>query len=215
MVGIAFSIKPTEAYYIPIPKNQEEAQSILHEFKEILEDEKIEKIEAEAEKENTPVFATGIPAGHDVIVIANRVGMDENLLIFSGGKADAIKLTLTTALSACLIGVLGAMAFSEMPAVDDIANALPSVAIGGLIYVLPILLVTMWSAQILPPALLSFLLTAEILSGVLSGVILLSAPFAGFQAVGAMFIIAGAAVELVLSRAIPSETTTENVGNSG
>jgi len=136
-------------------------------------------------------------------------------LIFSGGKADAIKLTLTTALSACVIGILGAMAFSAMLAVDDIANALPSVAIGGLIYVLPILLVTMWSAQILPPALLSFLLTAEILSGVLSGVILLSAPFAGFQAVGAMFIIAGAAVELVLSRAIPSETTTENVGNSG
>ena len=44
LVGIAFSIKPREGYYVPIPADQKEAQSIVDEFKPVLEDEKIIKI---------------------------------------------------------------------------------------------------------------------------------------------------------------------------
>ncbi|MBI3502167.1 MAG: DNA polymerase I [Bacteroidetes bacterium] len=43
LVGISFSFKPTEAYYIPVPENYNEAQAIVNEFKEIFENEKIEK----------------------------------------------------------------------------------------------------------------------------------------------------------------------------
>jgi len=44
LVGISFSIKPSEAYYIPIPSNQEEAKKTIHQFKSILENENIIKI---------------------------------------------------------------------------------------------------------------------------------------------------------------------------
>ncbi len=44
VVGISFSIKKGEGFYIPIPENQELAQSILNEFKIVLENDKIEKI---------------------------------------------------------------------------------------------------------------------------------------------------------------------------
>lgn len=44
LVGIAFSIKPHEAYYVPVPENQAEAQSIVAEFKELFENSTIEKI---------------------------------------------------------------------------------------------------------------------------------------------------------------------------
>ena len=44
LVGLAFAIKAQEAYYVPIPENQEEAKAIVQEFKAILEDETIEKI---------------------------------------------------------------------------------------------------------------------------------------------------------------------------
>ncbi len=44
LVGLAFSVKPKEAYYVPIPKDQKKAQSIVNEFKQVLENEKIEKI---------------------------------------------------------------------------------------------------------------------------------------------------------------------------
>jgi len=44
LVGIAFSIKPQEAYYVPVPANQETARAIVHEFKAIFENAAIEKI---------------------------------------------------------------------------------------------------------------------------------------------------------------------------
>ena len=44
LVGLAFSVKPAEGYYVPIPEDKKEAQSIVDEFKAVLEDEKIEKI---------------------------------------------------------------------------------------------------------------------------------------------------------------------------
>jgi len=44
LVGMSFSFKEHEAYYIPVPENYNEAHTIANEFKEIFEDEKIEKI---------------------------------------------------------------------------------------------------------------------------------------------------------------------------
>ena len=44
LVGISFSIKPFEAYYVPIPSNQQEAIKLIHQFKSILENKKITKI---------------------------------------------------------------------------------------------------------------------------------------------------------------------------
>ena len=44
LVGLAFSCAPHEAYYVPIPEDQEEAQRIAHEFKPALENDQIEKI---------------------------------------------------------------------------------------------------------------------------------------------------------------------------
>ncbi|MEM1324493.1 MAG: DNA polymerase I [Bacteroidota bacterium] len=44
LVGIAFSITPCEAYYIPMPADYEEACRILGDFKEVLENPNIEKV---------------------------------------------------------------------------------------------------------------------------------------------------------------------------
>lgn len=44
IVGLSFSFKLSEAYYIPFPKEFNEAKNILHEFKIIFENEKINKI---------------------------------------------------------------------------------------------------------------------------------------------------------------------------
>lgn len=44
LVGLSFAFKPFEAYYIPVPENYNAAQAIVHEFKDILENEKTEKI---------------------------------------------------------------------------------------------------------------------------------------------------------------------------
>ncbi|MBA7519956.1 DNA polymerase I [subsurface metagenome] len=44
LVGISFSFKTHEAYYLPLPEKREETQSILNEFKSIFEDTGIRKI---------------------------------------------------------------------------------------------------------------------------------------------------------------------------
>ncbi|MTI20825.1 DNA polymerase I [Fulvivirga sp. RKSG066] len=44
LVGIAFSFRKNEAYYVPVPSSHEKAQEILHLFKTPLESEKIKKI---------------------------------------------------------------------------------------------------------------------------------------------------------------------------
>ncbi|MCP4438494.1 MAG: DNA polymerase I [Aureispira sp.] len=44
LVGISFAVKPFEAYYVPIPENQEKAKAIVAEFKALFENPAIEKI---------------------------------------------------------------------------------------------------------------------------------------------------------------------------
>jgi DNA polymerase-1 len=44
LVGMSFSIKPGEGYYVPVPADKEEVQKIVDEFKPVLENENIVKI---------------------------------------------------------------------------------------------------------------------------------------------------------------------------
>lgn len=44
LVGLSFSIKPGEAWFVPLPANQDECRAIVKEFKEILENKDIKKV---------------------------------------------------------------------------------------------------------------------------------------------------------------------------
>ena len=44
LVGIAFSYYKGEAYYVPVPAEEEQAREIIHDFKEVLENKKIVKV---------------------------------------------------------------------------------------------------------------------------------------------------------------------------
>ena len=44
LVGISFSVKAHEAYYVPVPSDFEAATSLVQKFKVVLEDEQIEKV---------------------------------------------------------------------------------------------------------------------------------------------------------------------------
>ena len=68
-----------------------------------------------------------------------------------------------------------------------------------MIYVLPVLALTLWAAQRLSPAVITFLLTAEILSGVISSAIFLDEPFGWMQVAGTALIIFAALSEVLSS----------------
>ena len=44
LVGLAFAYRDGEAFYVPVPADRTEAQTIVEDFREVLENEKIEKI---------------------------------------------------------------------------------------------------------------------------------------------------------------------------
>ncbi len=65
----------------------------------------------------------------------------------------------------------------------------------GAAYILPIVLICFWGALKLPPGKLGFLLTGEIVSGLLSAALLLDQPFGWGEIGGALLICAAAASE--------------------
>jgi len=118
-------------------------------------------------------------------------------LIFTTGKSDSVSLTLATSAFAALMGM--GVVYFDGPSTMSVVSVWP-VAMGlgaGVIYMLPVMLVTLWSAQRLAPATLSFLLTAEILTGVISGALFLSEPFGWMQVAGACLIVLGATAEVL------------------
>ena len=44
LVGLSFSVEPTKAFYVPVPANREQAQTIVNLFKKVYEDQKILKV---------------------------------------------------------------------------------------------------------------------------------------------------------------------------
>lgn len=145
------------------------------------------------------VSFSGIGYGDILAVLAGVAWAIGSALIFTGEKQHYTVLTLATAIVATFVG-LGLVGFSGWPVLGgEAVTVLASGAALGIIYVTPILAATMWSAQYLPPATLNFLLTGEILSGVISGALLLDEPFGVLQISGALLIIVGVCIEALPS----------------
>jgi drug/metabolite transporter (DMT)-like permease len=127
-------------------------------------------------------------------------------LVFAGGMASAISLTVVTAFCAVLLALPLAVLSGAPTLGDGLALAMPAGLAGGAVYVLPIMALTLWSAQRLAPATITFLLTAEILSGVVSGALWSGEPFGWMQATGTVLIVLAALSEVLgghSRRAVP------------
>lgn len=144
--------------------------------------------------------------GGDVMALASGMAWSTGAaLIFVAPPASARRLALATCIGAVIVSSLviwigGARAGTLAPdLVTDLAIAETAgiSLLSGTIYLAPIIIVTMWAARRLPPALFSFLLTAEILSGVGSSALLLDERFGWPEALGAVLIASGAIVEAV------------------
>lgn len=70
----------------------------------------------------------------------------------------------------------------------------------GVIYLAPIILVTLWGAKRLLPATISFLLAAEILSGITSSAMFLDEPFGWWEVTGTVMIISGVIAHVVFGQ---------------
>lgn len=143
------------------------------------------------------VSLSGFGLGEFMALISGIAWSAGAALTFTSRRAHHVSLAALTCASAIVIGAALALYAGDAVAVERPAAAASAVAGSGLIYLFPILLLTMWSAERLPPATLTFLLTAEIIAGVLSGVFLLGEPFGPMRAAGAALIVLAAVAEVL------------------
>jgi drug/metabolite transporter (DMT)-like permease len=153
------------------------------------------------------VTGAALRIGDVLAVLSGLAWAAGSALIFTSGRAGVLPLTLMTALSAVLVALLFAGLSGPLALTAGMASAASLGAGFGVIYVLPILALTLWSAQRLSPAVLSFLLTAEILTGVGSGAVLLNEPFGWVQIAGSALILAGALSEVLPTLFGPARRT--------
>ena len=149
----------------------------------------------------------------DLAAIASGLGWSAGAaLIFAAPGARGGRSFAALGLFSGLGGVaatglalfVGGAAAGPPPAAAALAAA-PLALATGAVYLAPILLITMFAALRLAPAIMSFLLTAEILSGVASSALLLDEPFGPMEAIGALLVAGGALVETVAPPARAAE----------
>ncbi|WP_397544123.1 EamA family transporter [Roseovarius salis] len=152
------------------------------------------------------VATIALGTGDVLAVLSGMAWAAGAALVFTGPRQSPATLTLATAAAATALG----LAFIILDPVGVFRGQVsaPGMAAGvaiGTVYVMPIMFLTLWSAQRLSPAVISFLLTAEILSGVISGALFLEEPFGMMQAAGAGLILL-AAVSQVLPAILKTKT---------
>jgi len=156
----------------------------------------------------------GLGAAGDWMAVAAGLAWSVGTsMIFSRSESDPVPLTLLSIAGALAVsGVtiwVGGATMGAPPSLEAVAGAGWELAGFGLLYLAPIVFLTMWGAQKLNPAAMGFLLTAEILSGIASSAMFLDQPFGVMEIAGAVLIVAGATVEVTTPvaaerRAVPA-----------
>ncbi|SLN21370.1 EamA-like transporter family protein [Roseovarius litorisediminis] len=144
------------------------------------------------------VSLAAIGLGDLLAVLSGMAWAAGAALIFTSTRSSPTMLTMVTAISATLFGLCFVwLGVGTSLSGGSTGNGMATGAVFGAIYVLPIMALTLWSAQRLSPSVISFLLTAEILSGVLTGALFLDEPFGPQQVAGACMIFLAAVAEVL------------------
>ena len=119
-------------------------------------------------------------------------------LVFSGGKTSTTSLCLWSLIAAIVGGALFGLAGDLPNMVDPVPRTLGIALFLGALFVTPMLAMTLWSAERLPPSLLTFLLTFEIITGVATAVMFLDETFGLLQLAGTVIIILAVISEVLM-----------------
>lgn len=147
--------------------------------------------------------------GGDLLaLLAGLVWAIGAMMVFTGANGSPVRLTLVTCLAAAAtagVGVLlgAASAAVPIPRTDTLLAALPLALAAGVIYLTPMLVLTLWSAILVPPAMMSFLLSAEIATGVGTSALFLGERFGIPELAGTVLIGLGAMTEMFTRPGLP------------
>ncbi|HSF96658.1 MAG TPA: DMT family transporter [Thermohalobaculum sp.] len=92
--------------------------------------------------------------------------------------------------------IFGGAAFGGWPPLADLGAAVPLGFLAGL-YVVPMLVLTIWPATLLSPGRIGILLMSDVVVGVISAALLSGEPFGLREALGTVLIVGAAVVEVL------------------
>ncbi len=126
-------------------------------------------------------------------------------------RRDFPQLALIAMVGSVLVGLLIALIGGPQLGIFPDSETLLTLGyvplLFGTLYFAPLIVLSLWTSTLIAPALMSFLLSMEILSGIGSSYILLDEPFGPNKFAGTFFIIFGAIVEFL----IPNRITKQRV----
>jgi len=85
---------------------------------------------------------------------------------------------------------------ASAPGMDEIARAAPWILASGLLFVMPVWVVSLWAGRVMSPARMTLIFMAEVCFGVGSAALWAGQPFGVRETVGTILVLAAAAVEL-------------------
>ena len=133
-------------------------------------------------------------------------------LVFSSKNAEVSRVMVVTALggvgSALLIAWTDGSISAGIPDFTALLVAFPLTFLLAAVYVGTMMAGTMWGAFRLPPAVMTYLLSIEIIGGVLSSVLILGERFGWLEAGGAIFIVSAVLVEVLWTRRVTVAKST-------
>lgn len=149
----------------------------------------------------------GWGAGDTIAFLSGITWACGSALTYTAPRAAVRSLALMACICGLFTGALTALWLGQSPeAVARMPGALIPAALLGIVYFAPVVVLTLWCARLLPPGIMSFLLTGEILSGVLSSALLLDDPFGWPEVVGASLVTIGALGEVFFPKRAAGST---------
>ena len=128
-------------------------------------------------------------------------------LMFSSNKISVPAMTILSYVGATVVSVACLVLLNE-PINAGLAlmqthwkPLLLACALLAIFYLAPVTAITLWGATVIPPAMMSFLLTIEVIAAVISSAILLGEPFGLIEFAGTILIIVGALTEVLRTKA--------------
>ena len=139
-------------------------------------------------------------------------------LLFTAKRADFSWTVVLTLAGAVAIGqgviAMGGAAMGTLPAASILSSdSFFAFAVSGA-YLAFILGCTMWGATRLSPTVMSFLLSAEIIGGVVVSAVFLGEPFGLIEIFGAAFVIGAVLIELTRKADVPSNAQHSELAQS-
>ena len=107
---------------------------------------------------------------------------------------------VTGALIVAGVGILVEFQFGQMaPSAEILTGAAPYAAL-SVVFILPMLFLTIWPATLLSPARVGLLLMSEVVVGLFSAALFSGEPFGWRELLGAMLIVGAAVLEMTPGR---------------